>query len=81
VPGGPVPRILILAGGLSLRRDVSLRSAAGSPTRCVMRVRGSAAFDVDASLLDTLRGKGTDVVWPLLHGASGRTGRQDVLRT
>ncbi len=74
------PRILILAGGLSHERDVSLRS--GRRVADALRDAGCAVqvSDVDATLLDTLRAKGTDVVWPLLHGASGEDGAvRDVL--
>jgi len=74
------PRVLVLAGGLSHERDVSLRSGrrvadALRDAGCVVQIS-----DVDAGLIDVLRGGGTDVVWPLLHGASGEDGAvRDVL--
>lgn len=70
----PPPRVLVLAGGISHERDVSLRSG--------RRVADSLAGhgipvelrDPDASLLPYLRQSRPDVVWPALHGASGEDG-------
>ena len=73
-------RVLVLAGGLSHERDVSLRS--GRRVADALRDEGCSVTvaDVDASLLDTLRSGQVDVVWPLLHGASGEDGAvRDVL--
>ncbi|NCT91475.1 D-alanine--D-alanine ligase [Cellulomonas sp. APG4] len=74
------PQVLVLAGGLSHERDVSLRSG----RRVAEALRGSGVdvqvHDVDADLLGTLREVGPDVVWPLLHGAGGEDGSvRDVL--
>ena len=68
------PRVLVLAGGLSHERDVSLRS--GRRVAEFLRDAGCAVLerDVDANLVDTLSGGGVDVVWPLLHGATGEDG-------
>jgi D-alanine-D-alanine ligase len=68
------PRVLVLAGGLSHERDVSLRS--GRRVSESLRDAGCAVLerDVDANLVDTLTGGGVDVVWPLLHGATGEDG-------
>ncbi|HET9655198.1 MAG TPA: D-alanine--D-alanine ligase [Kineosporiaceae bacterium] len=74
------PRVLILAGGLSHERDVSLRSGrrvaeALRDAGCQVDVR-----DVDAHLLPALADLRPDVVWPLLHGATGEDGAiRDVL--
>lgn len=74
------PAVLVLAGGLSHERDVSLRSGrrvaeALRDAGCRVDVR-----DVDAHLLPTLKELRPDVVWPLLHGASGEDGAiRDVL--
>jgi D-alanine-D-alanine ligase len=73
-------RVLVLAGGLSHERDVSLRSGrrvaeALRDAGCQVEVR-----DVDAHLLAALSAGQPDVVWPLLHGASGEDGAvRDVL--
>lgn len=73
-------RVLVLAGGLSHERDVSLRS--GRRTVDVLRAAGCEVDlrDVDAELLDVLATERPDVVWPLLHGRSGEDGSlRDVL--
>lgn len=74
------PDVLVLAGGLSHERDVSLRSG----RRVAEALRGAGAHvtvhDVDANLLQTLRDVRPAVVWPLLHGATGEDGSvRDVL--
>jgi len=68
------PRVLVLAGGLSHERDVSLRS--GRRVAESLRDAGCAVElrDVDAGLLPRLRSGDIDVVWPLLHGATGEDG-------
>jgi D-alanine-D-alanine ligase len=68
------PRVLVLAGGLSHERDVSLRS--GRRVAEALRDSGCTVVerDVDAGLIDLLAGGSIDVVWPLLHGASGEDG-------
>jgi D-alanine-D-alanine ligase len=74
------PRVLVLAGGLSHERDVSLRS--GRRVAEALRDAGIATVerDVDANLLGDLTSGLADVVWPLLHGASGEDGAiRDVL--
>ncbi len=69
-------RVLVLAGGLSPERDVSLRS--GRRVAEALRVARPewevAEADVDAQLLDTLTRQSPDVVVPLLHGAAGEDG-------
>jgi len=74
------PRVLVLAGGLSHERDVSLRS--GRRVAEALRDAGCVVVerDVDATLLPFLAGAQVDVVWPLLHGATGEDGSvRDVL--
>ena len=74
------PRVLVLAGGLSHEREVSLRS--GSRVAELLRGAGCEVEvrDVDADLLPALRDARPDVVWPLLHGATGEDGAvRDVL--
>ena len=74
------PRVLVLAGGLSHERDVSLRS--GRRVAEALRDAGCSVVerDVDAGLLGLLGAGTVDVVWPLLHGASGEDGAiRDVL--
>ncbi|GAA4712627.1 D-alanine-D-alanine ligase [Promicromonospora umidemergens] len=74
------PLVVVLAGGLSHERDVSLRS--GRRVAEALRSTGLEVLvhDVDADLLPFLRETRPDVVWPLLHGASGEDGSvRDVL--
>jgi D-alanine-D-alanine ligase len=72
--------VLILAGGLSHERDVSLRS--GRRVAQALREAECSVIEADlgSDLLDLLRSSGADLVWPLLHGASGEDGSvRDVL--
>jgi len=67
-------RVLVLAGGLSHERDVSLRS--GRRVAEALRDVGLEVDerDVDASLLPWLRDHRPDCVVPLLHGETGEDG-------
>lgn len=72
--------VLVLAGGLSHERDVSLRSG----RRVADALSGSGAEvhvrDVDQTLVAAIKSSPPDVVWPLLHGATGEDGAlRDVL--
>ena len=76
--------ILVLSGGLSPERDVSLRSG----RRVAEALRSSrpdweiSETDVDAGLLPRLREHRPDCVVPMLHGAAGEDGAlRDVLET
>lgn len=74
------PRIVVLAGGLSHERDVSLRS--GRRVAEALRSTGAdvTVHDVDSDLVPALVEAQPDLVWPLLHGASGEDGSvRDVL--
>ena len=74
------PRVVVLAGGLSHERDVSLRS--GRRVAEALRSAGVevSVHDVDADLVPALTEARPDLVWPLLHGASGEDGAvRDVL--
>ena len=71
---GPATRVLVLAGGLSHERDVSIRSG-----RRVAEALRDAGFevderDVDAGLLPWLAEHTPDCVVPLLHGETGEDG-------
>ncbi|HET6698801.1 MAG TPA: D-alanine--D-alanine ligase [Nocardioidaceae bacterium] len=67
-------RVLVLAGGLSHERDVSLRS--GRRVAEALRDAGVEVEerDVDASLVPALRDDPPACVLPLLHGESGEDG-------
>lgn len=66
--------VLILAGGISHERDVSIRS--GRRVAEALRDLGIGVFvhDVDGELLPYLREAKPDIVWPILHGATGEDG-------
>ncbi|GGQ45700.1 D-alanine--D-alanine ligase family protein [Couchioplanes azureus] len=68
------PHILVLAGGLSYERDVSLRS--GRRVLDALRAVGMSAElrDADVTLLPTLRDDPPDAVVIALHGATGEDG-------
>lgn len=67
-------RVVVLAGGLSHERDVSLRS--GRRVAEALRDIGAEVDerDVDASLLPSLRKDPPACVVPLLHGETGEDG-------
>lgn len=73
-------KIQILAGGISHERDISLKSG-----RRVADALLEAGADViirepDEKLLSNIKKDNPDVIWPLLHGASGEDGAlRDIL--
>lgn len=76
--------VLVLAGGLSAERDVSLRS--GRRVAEALRVERPdwevQVGDVDADLLTRLAQHRPDCIIPLLHGAAGEDGAlRDVLES
>ena len=68
-------RVLVLAGGLSPEHEVSVQS--GRRVAEALRRLGVEVqvTDVDSTLLDRLAEDPSQVVFPVLHGAAGRTGR------
>ena len=70
----PIGHVLVLAGGVSHERDVSLRS--GRRVADALAEQGIAVElrDPDAALLDYLVENPPDVVWPVIHGSSGEDG-------
>ncbi len=67
-------RVVVLAGGISHERDVSLRSGRRVADSLLEHGLEVELLDPDASLLGYLRETQPDVVWPALHGASGEDG-------
>lgn len=67
-------RVLVLAGGLSHEREVSLRS--GRRVSDALRSVGLEVDerDVDAALIPSLRNDPPSAVFPLLHGSIGEDG-------
>jgi D-alanine-D-alanine ligase len=73
-------QILVLAGGLSHERDVSLRSGRRVADALADSGYQADVRDVDPTLLAAIKSAPPDVIWPLLHGASGEDGTlRDVL--
>lgn len=66
--------VVVLAGGISHERDVSLRSGRRVADSLQEHGIGVVLRDPDASLLAYLTDTRPDVVWPALHGASGEDG-------
>lgn len=66
--------VVVLAGGLSAERDVSLRS--GRRLADSLRTEGIdvTVLDVDANLLPRLQADPPQVVVPIVHGAAGEDG-------
>ncbi|HYP44005.1 MAG TPA: D-alanine--D-alanine ligase [Propionibacteriaceae bacterium] len=72
--GPPDSTVVVLAGGLSHERDVSLRS--GRRVAQALRARGLEVIesDVDSALVPRLAELADAVVFPLLHGEAGEDG-------
>jgi D-alanine-D-alanine ligase len=66
--------IVVVSGGISHERDVSLRSGRRVADRLSAMGHRVAMLEPDANLLATLLHKRPDVVWPAVHGASGEDG-------
>ncbi|WP_308287325.1 D-alanine--D-alanine ligase family protein [Actinomadura parmotrematis] len=66
--------VVVLAGGLSYEREVSLRSGRRVADALRSLDVPVVLYDSDASLLDRLAADPPDVVFPVLHGASGEDG-------
>jgi len=73
-PMSDLGRVVVLAGGLSHERDVSVRSG----RRVADALRGAGVEveirDIDASLLPSLAADAPAAVFPTLHGATGEDG-------
>jgi len=71
---GAATKVLVLSGGISHERDISLRSGRRVADGLSAHGLSVAIRDPDASLLAYLGSEKPDVVWPVLHGASGEDG-------
>ena len=74
VANTPLNHVVVLAGGISHERDVSLRSGRQVADRLLEHGIQVTLRDPDSSLLSFLSESRPDVVWPALHGASGEDG-------
>ncbi|MFM5950986.1 MAG: D-alanine--D-alanine ligase, partial [Micrococcales bacterium] len=73
-------KIQILAGGISHEREVSLKS--GRRVADALTEAGASVVirEPDAALLGNIRKDKPDVIWPVLHGATGEDGSlRDIL--
>jgi D-alanine-D-alanine ligase len=66
--------VVVLAGGISHERDVSLRSGRRVADALTAAGHRVVLRDPDASLLPFLANERPDVVFPALHGSSGEDG-------
>lgn len=74
-----IPKVLIVAGGLTHEREVSLRSGrrvANALTQLGHEVR---VCDLDGALLGSIEEFAPDVIWPLVHGSVGEDGSLQAL--
>jgi len=70
----PALRVVVLSGGISHERDVSLRSGRRVADSLAEQGITVEMRDPDAGILSYLRESRPDAVWPALHGASGEDG-------
>ena len=73
-------KIQVLAGGISHERDISLKS--GRRVADALTDFGASVIirEPDADLLSNIKKDNPDVIWPVLHGASGEDGAlRDIL--
>ena len=70
----PLPRVIVLSGGLSHERDVSIRS--GRRVTMALREQGHEVIesDIGSGLVDLLRSNPDAVVVSMLHGGVGEDG-------
>lgn len=68
------PHVMVIAGGMSYERDVSMRS--GQRVTSALQQRGVSCelHDLDKTLLRSIRSNPPEVLWPALHGAAGEDG-------
>jgi len=68
------PTVIVLAGGLSHERDVSLRS--GRRVATALRNEGHQVIesDLNSELLSTIASVPNPVIFPMLHGETGEDG-------
>ncbi|ROP49674.1 MULTISPECIES: D-alanine--D-alanine ligase [unclassified Rathayibacter] len=66
--------IVVISGGISHERDVSLRSGRRVADRLSAMGHRVTHREPDAGLLTALLDQRPDVIWPAVHGASGEDG-------
>ena len=72
--------IQVLAGGISHERDISLKSARRVADALTEQGATVVIREPDAQLLSNIAADRPDVIWPVLHGATGEDGAlRDIL--
>jgi D-alanine-D-alanine ligase-like ATP-grasp enzyme len=66
--------VVVLAGGISHERDISLRSGRRIADGLISLGHAVTLREPDENLLHFLADHPPDVIWPALHGASGEDG-------
>jgi D-alanine-D-alanine ligase len=66
--------IMVLAGGISHEREVSLRSGRRVADALLAAGHNVTIVDPDARLFDRIVADKPDLVWPAVHGSSGEDG-------
>ncbi|MBC7442439.1 MAG: D-alanine--D-alanine ligase [Ramlibacter sp.] len=66
--------IVVLAGGISHERDVSLRSGRRVADALTSLGHTVTVLDPQAGMLAELTHRNPDVIWPVVHGATGEDG-------
>jgi D-alanine-D-alanine ligase len=73
-------KIVVLAGGISHERDISLKSGRRVADALIEKGAEVIMREPDHELLENLTVDKPDVIWPVLHGASGEDGAlRDIL--
>jgi len=70
----PALDIVVLAGGISHERDISMRSGRRVADALTGMGHRVTVLDPGAGLLAELAARRPDVIWPALHGATGEDG-------
>jgi D-alanine-D-alanine ligase len=73
-------KIVVLAGGISHEREISLKSGRRVADALLEKGAQVIMHEPDHELLENLKKDKPDVIWPVLHGASGEDGAlRDIL--
>lgn len=73
-------RIMVLAGGISHERDISLKSGRRVADALIEYGASVELREPDQDLLANIKKDKPDVIWPVLHGATGEDGAlRDIL--
>ena len=72
-------KVLIVAGGLTHERDVSVRSGRRVANSLVNQGFAAKVVDFDQNLPSAISDFQPDVIWPLVHGSIGEDGSLQTL--